>query len=81
MTVPLGWFLLQLVLNALWSWVFFGWHRTGLALLEVWLLWLAILATILSFRRVSTLAAILLVPYLLWVTFAFALNWAIARLN
>jgi translocator protein len=80
-TVPLGWFVLQLALNSLWSWLFFGWHRTGLALLEVLLLWLAILATILSFRRVSSLAAILLVPYLLWVSYAAALNGAIARLN
>ncbi len=79
--VPLAWFLLQLALNALWSWLFFGWHRVGLAFVEVLMLWLAILATILSFRRVSSLAAILLVPYLLWVTFASTLNGAIARLN
>lgn len=79
--VPLTWFLLQLALNALWSWLFFGWHRVGLAFLEVLLLGLAILATILSFRRVSSLAAILLVPYLLWVSFASILNLAIARLN
>jgi tryptophan-rich sensory protein len=80
-TVPLGWFVVQLVLNALWSWLFFGWHRAGLAFLEVLLLWVAILATILSFRRVSALAASLLIPYLLWVTYASALNGAIARLN
>jgi benzodiazapine receptor len=79
--IPLGWFLLQLALNALWSWLFFGWHLTGPAFAEILLLWLAILATIFSFRRISSLAAVLLVPYLIWVTYASALNGAIAWLN
>jgi benzodiazapine receptor len=79
--VPLGWFLLQLALNALWSWVFFGWHRPALAFAEILLLGLAILATILSFRRLSETAAWLLAPYLLWVSFAAALNGAIAWMN
>jgi tryptophan-rich sensory protein len=77
----LGLFLVQLGLNALWSWVFFGLHRPGLAFVEIVLLWLALAATIGAFRRVRPLAAGLLVPYLLWVTFAAALNFALWRLN
>jgi benzodiazapine receptor len=79
--IPLSFYVLQLLLNALWSWLFFGWHRTGLAFADILLLWLAILVTILSFRRVSLTAAALLVPYLLWVSFATTLNGAIAWLN
>lgn len=79
--VALGCFLGQLVLNALWSPVFFGWHRIGLALAVIVLLWAAILATVSLFFRVSRSAALLLVPYLLWVSFAVILNAAIWRLN
>jgi tryptophan-rich sensory protein len=71
----------QLVLNAAWSWIFFGLQRSGLALIEILLLWLAILATIWSFRRVSRTAALLLLPYLAWVSFAAVLNGALWRLN
>jgi tryptophan-rich sensory protein len=79
--VALGWFLGQLVLNALWSPVFFGWHRIGLALVVIVLLWAAIVVTLYRFLRVSTVAALLLVPYLLWVSFATILNAAIWWLN
>jgi tryptophan-rich sensory protein len=78
---PLGWFLLQLALNGLWSWVFFGWHRPGLAFAEILLLWAAILLTIRSFAPVSRPAAWLLIPYLAWVTFASVLNFSLWRLN
>lgn len=71
----------QLVLNALWSWIFFGLHRMGLALAELGLLWLAILATILAARRVRPLAAGLLIPYLVWVSFAWFLNLTLWNLN
>lgn len=79
--VALGWFLVQLVLNASWTPIFFGWRRIGLALVVMVLLWAAIVATIRYFCRVSKLAGMLLVPYLLWVSFAIVLNAAIWRLN
>lgn len=71
----------QLVLNALWSWIFFGRHAIGAALADLALLWLAILATLLLFWRVRRLAGLLLVPYLAWVTMAGFLNHAVWRLN
>jgi tryptophan-rich sensory protein len=74
-------FLAQLVLNVLWSWLFFGW-RLGLAsVLEIGLLWIAIVATIVAFWRVRRLAAVLLLPYIAWVSFAAALNFTIWRMN
>lgn len=79
--MPLALFLVQLVLNAAWSWLFFGLHRPGLAFAEIVLLWLAILATALAFRPVSAAAFWLLVPYLAWVTFAAVLNFTLWRLN
>lgn len=80
-TLPLTLFLLQLLLNALWSWLFFGRQNPALALLEIAALWLAILATLISFRRISPLAAGLLAPYLAWVSFAAVLNFTLWRLN
>jgi tryptophan-rich sensory protein len=74
-------FLVQLALNALWSWLFFAWHRGGLALADIVLLWAAIVATLVAFWRIRPLAGALLVPYLLWVGFATALNYAVWRLN
>ena len=71
----------QLVLNALWSVMFFGLHEIGLALIVIILLWLEIARTIYMFRTVSKTAAYLLVPYLLWVSFAAYLNAALWRLN
>ena len=74
-------YCLQLILNAAWTPIFFGAHELGWALIEIIALWIAILLTLLSFRRVSTPAAWLLAPYLAWVTFATALNFALWRLN
>jgi tryptophan-rich sensory protein len=74
-------YLLQLALNAAWPWFFFGQRRIDLALACVAALWIAILATIVAFWRVSRTAAILMLPYLAWVGFAAALNHAIWRLN
>ena len=74
-------FIVQLAANALWSWLFFVWHRGGLAFAEVLLLWCLIMATVVSFWRISTLAAALLAPYLVWVTFASALTFSVWRLN
>lgn len=71
----------QLILNGLWSWLFFGRHEIGLALAEIVLLWIAILVTTILFWRVSRTAAVLLLPYLAWVSFATVLNAAFWRLN
>lgn len=71
----------QLVLNAIWTPLFFGGERYGLAFLDITLLWLLIGATIGAFWRISRPAAWLLVPYWLWVTFAGALNYAIWTMN
>jgi translocator protein len=74
-------FIAQLAANALWSWLFFAWHQGALAFAEVVALWCLIVATIISFQRVSILAAVLLYPYLVWTTFASALTFTIWRLN
>jgi len=79
--LPLALFSVQLALNALWSFVFFAWHEIGWALAEILVLWMAIAATIASFSRVSKLAAGLLIPYLLWVSFAAFLTYTIWTLN
>jgi translocator protein len=71
----------QLVLNAAWTWLFFGLHRPGLALIDIVALAMAIAGMIVLFGRVSQVAAVLLVPYLAWVCFAAALNAAIWHLN
>ena len=74
-------FLAQLALNALWSWLFFAWRLGGAAFGEILLLWLLIAATVAAFFRIERLAAALLVPYLLWVSFACALTYAVWRAN
>jgi benzodiazapine receptor len=74
-------FLVQLAINALWSWLFFAWHRGALAFADIALLWLLIVVTVVSFWRVRPLAGALLVPYLLWVSFAAALNYSVWQLN
>lgn len=79
--VPLGFFVLQLALNAAWSWLFFGRKRMDWALIEVLFLWAAILACIVTFAPFSTAAAWLMAPYLLWVTIAAYLNYTVLRLN
>jgi len=79
--VALSLFLIQLVVNALWSWLFFAWHQGDLALANIVLLWILIFATIVCFWRVRPLAGMLLIPYLLWVSFAAVLNYAMWQLN
>jgi tryptophan-rich sensory protein len=74
-------FILQLVANALWTWLFFAWRQGALALVELIVLWLLIAATIAAFWRLHRVAAVLLVPYLAWVTFAGALNLSLWQLN
>ena len=74
-------FLVQLVVNALWSWLFFGWHLGGAAFADIVLLWVLVIATLVAFWRVRPVAGMLLIPYLLWVSFASALNYSVWQLN
>ena len=74
-------FAVQLALNGLWSILFFGMQSPGVALIEIIALWLAIAATVVLFWRVATVAGALMVPYLLWVSFATVLNASIWWLN
>lgn len=80
-TLAFSLFGAQLVFNALWSIVFFGLHQLGPALIVIAALWLAILACIITFWRLERTAALLLLPYLAWVTFASVLNFAVWQLN
>ena len=74
-------FIVQLGVNALWSWLFFAWHKGAWAFADIVLLWLLILAVIIDFWRVRPLAGALLLPYLAWVGFAAALNFEVWQLN
>jgi tryptophan-rich sensory protein len=74
-------FVFQLVLNTLWSYLFFGLHDPRAAFIEIVLLWSAIVATIIVFARVSRTAAWLLAPYIAWVSFAAYLNYSFWMLN
>jgi len=74
-------FAVQLVLNALWSWLFFAWHQLAWSFYEIVALDLAILATIVAFAKVRASAAWLLAPYLAWCTFASVLTFTIWRMN
>lgn len=78
---PLALFLGQLALNGAWSWLFFGMRSPLAGLLDIGALLVALVATTLVFRRVDRVAAALLLPYLLWVAFATALNAELFRLN
>ncbi len=77
----LGMFVAQLLLNALWTPLFFGMHLPGVAFAEILLLWLAIAVTLILFRSVNRTAAWLLFPYLAWVSFAAVLNGVLWRMN
>lgn len=79
--VALGLFGAQLAANALWSWMFFAWHRGALSAVEVLVLLGLIVATLVTFWRTNRLAAVLLVPYLLWVSFASVLTWTLWQSN
>ncbi|WP_425613006.1 TspO/MBR family protein [Xanthomonas hydrangeae] len=74
-------FVLQLGLNGLWSWLFFAWHLGAWAFVDIAALWLALVLTIVAFAKWQRVAAWLLVPYLLWVSFAAALNYSVWQLN
>lgn len=74
-------FIFQLIANIFWSIIFFGAHNPGLAFIEIISLWCAILATILAFYEISHISAYLLLPYIVWVSFAGFLNYSIWRLE
>jgi translocator protein len=77
----LGLFIVQLGANALWSWLFFAWHRGAWAFADILVLLVLIVATLFAFWRIRKVAAVLLIPYLLWVSFATALNYSVWQLN
>ncbi|MEO8223868.1 MAG: TspO/MBR family protein [Gammaproteobacteria bacterium] len=74
-------YLVQLALNGLWPWLFFGWRLGALALVEILVLWTVLLLTVGTFFRVRRLAGVLMLPYLAWVTVATALTYAVWRRN
>ncbi|APP85061.1 TspO/MBR family protein [Xanthomonas hortorum] len=74
-------FVLQLGLNGLWSWLFFAWHMGAWAFVDIVALWVALVLTIVAFAKWQRVAAWLLVPYLLWVSLAAALNYSVWQLN
>ncbi len=78
---PLALYFVQLALNAAWTPIFFGAHQLGWALIEILVMWIMILLTLLSFRRVNPTAGWLFLPYLAWVSFATYLNFTLWRLN
>jgi tryptophan-rich sensory protein len=79
--IALGIFALQLVVNVLWSWAFFGLQSPAAGIVVIVVLWLLILQCIARFWPISRNAALLLVPYILWVSFAAFLNYTVWRLN
>lgn len=79
--IPLALFLCQLGLNALWSWLFFAWHLGAMGLMDIGVLWFFIVATLGTFWRIHRVAGALFIPYLLWVSFAAALNYSVWQLN
>lgn len=80
-TTAFQYFIAQLALNFLWSYLFFGLQNILLALIEIILLWLLILETYNTFKKINPTAANLLIPYILWVTFAAILNCSLWYLN
>jgi len=80
-TGPLSLYLLQLLLNAVWPWLFFERHRPGAALADMVVLWIAVAATMVTFWHVMPVAGALFVPYLAWLSFAAVLNFNIWRAN
>lgn len=79
--IALGIFGVQLILNILWSAMFFGLKSPLAGLIDISILWIAILLTIINFFKISQVASFLLIPYILWVSFAAFLNFSLWRLN
>lgn len=74
-------FAIQLILNILWSILFFGLESPMFAFFEIMILWISIFATIIGFYKISRIASLILIPYILWVSFASVLNFFIWKLN
>lgn len=74
-------YVTQLAINALWSWLFFGWKLGALAFIDILALLVLVCATILAFARIRRVAALLLLPYLAWISFASALNVSVWQAN
>jgi translocator protein len=74
-------FIVQLAVNALWSWLFFAWRQGASSFAEIIVLWVMILATLVSFWRINRVAGLLLLPYLAWVTLATALTFSVWQAN
>ena len=79
--IPICFFILQLILNALWSWFFFGLENVSLAFVDIAALWTFILVTQIMFWKLNTWSGVLLLPYIAWVSFATVLNYNIWQLN
>ena len=79
--IPLLLFIAQLLLNTAWTWLFFGRHQIPWAFFDISVLWITILATLIAFWRLEPLSGMLLLPYLIWVSFAALLNWTIWQMN
>ena len=79
--LPLAVYGIQLALNVLWSFLFFAWKKLRAGFIEIIALWAAVLATLLLFWGVSSIAGVLTVPYLAWVSVASALNYKVWKLN
>ena len=79
--IPIVFFSIQLLLNFIWSPIFFGMQNIRLAMIVIVLMWLFILLTIIAFKQHNKTSAMLLIPYFLWVSFACYLNFSFLRLN
>jgi tryptophan-rich sensory protein len=79
--IAIAFFLIQLALNVAWSFLFFYWKMPFWALVDIVILWLFILLTLVQFWKINKAAGALLIPYLLWVSFASLLNYSVWRLN
>jgi translocator protein len=77
----MGFWAIQITLNALWSPTFFGLKRMRTGMVVVSLLWVAVAATLISFARIDLISGLLFVPYIIWVTAAATLNLSVLRLN
>ena len=75
------WFAIQLCFNGLWSFVFFTWHQLAWALVDLGLLWISLIITLYYFYKTKPLCAYLLIPYLIWSSFAFVINMSVVYLN
>lgn len=79
--IALSLYIIQLAINALWTWLFFVWRLGEIAFIEIIILWILILCTLIAFWRVRIINGVLLIPYLAWVSFASVLTYATWKLN